>query len=380
MAAIEYVTATHGAKKSAMTSMALTASIVLQECSLQDHLSEKDGREMSMATFESLLKQRIEEFDARGAEEEKIEYLLRAVPFLKEYEAISTQGPNDNDNDHEDASHHPALPKTPTGTSLHGSLEEFVDIKDGEHSKRRDVLVRYLEEVEHIPVDVRKVGTDVQTECDACGGRVVIHQDESALVCQHCGLSRRYMECGMRSISYDEEVSRDTKSQFSYKRLTHLNQWIDALQAKENTTIPDEVIDAVRNEFKKHRMTSKSDITPGRVKMFLKKLNLSRWYEHTHNIVNTINGAPAVRLPQDLEDRLKAMFLQVQHPFEKHRPKERKNFLHYGYTLYKLCQLLGEDEYLPLFPLLKSNEKIRAQDAIWKAICEELQWEYIPTV
>lgn len=330
---------------------------------------------MGMATFESLVKQRLDEFDARGAEEDKIEYLLQTVPFLREYDTIITHGVQDADDTELAAEKSPtAVPRTPT------SLEEFVEIKDGEHSKRRDVLVRYLQEVERIPVDIRKEGADVQTECDTCGGRVIIHQEESAIVCEQCGLSRRYMECGMRSISYDEEVSRDTKSQFSYKRLTHLNQWIDALQAKENTTIPDEVIDAVRNEFKKHRMTSKSDITPSRVKMFLKKLNLSRWYEHTHNIVNAINGAPAVRLPQDLEDRLKAMFLQVQHPFEKHRPKERKNFLHYGYTLYKLCQLLGEDEYLPLFPLLKSNEKIRAQDTIWKAICDELQWEYIPTV
>lgn len=332
-----------------------------------------------MATLESLVKQRIEEYDARGAEDEKIEYLLKAVPFLKEYDAIAVNGTQSTQGT-QDLEPHDELRLLSTGSKTPTSLEEFVDIKDGEHSKRRDVLVRYLEEVEHIPVDLRKVGADVQTACLTCGGRVVIHQDESALVCESCGISQRYMECGMRSISYDEEVSRDTKSQFSYKRLTHLNQWIDALQAKENTTIPDEVTDAVRNEFKKHRMTSKSDITPGRVKMFLKKLNLSRWYEHTHNIVNTINGAPAVRLPQDLEDRLKAMFLQVQHPFEKHRPKERKNFLHYGYTLYKLCQLLGEDEYLPLFPLLKSNEKIRAQDSIWKAICDELEWEYIPTV
>ena len=184
----------------------------------------------------------------------------------------------------------------------------------------------------------------------------------------------------MRSISYDEEISRDTKSQFSYKRLTHMNQWIDALQAKENTTIPEEVIEAVRNEFKKHRMTSKSDITPQRVKMFLKKLNLARWYEHKHNIVALINGAPAVRLPQDLEDRLKAMFLKIQHPFEKHRPAHRKNFLHYGYTLFKMCQLLGEDEYLHLFPLLKSTEKMRDMDELWKKICEELHWEYIGTI
>ena len=326
-----------------------------------------------MASFETLVKKRLEEM----GEEEKIEYLLKAAPYLKEYESI-TETPTG-----------PGVVEEPMDTmsseererrGIGKTLEDFVEVTDGDHWKRREVLVRYLQEVEKIPVDVKKVGSSVESSCHECGGRLVVFQEESALVCEECGLTKRYHESGMRSISYDEEVSRDTKTQFSYKRSTHLNQWIDALQAKENTTIPDEVVDAVRNEFKKHRLTSKSDITPERVKMFLKKLNLSKWYEHKHHIVNLINGAPAIRLPQDLEERLKTMFLQVQHPFEKHRPKDRKNFLHYGYTLYKLCQLLGEDEYLPLFPLLKSNEKLRAQDKIWKAICEELQWEYIPTV
>lgn len=50
------------------------------------------------------------------------------------------------------------------------------------------------------------------------------------------------------------------------------------------------------------------------------------------------------------------------------------------YTLYKFCELLGEDEYLQYFPLLKSNEKLYAQDQIWRKICRDLRWEYIPSV
>lgn len=42
--------------------------------------------------------------------------------------------------------------------------------------------------------------------------------------------------------------------------------------------------------------------------------------------------------------------------------------------------MLGEDDYLPCFPLLKSKEKLYIQDVIWKKICEELQWEYIKTI
>jgi hypothetical protein len=74
------------------------------------------------------------------------------------------------------------------------------------------------------------------------------------------------------------------------------------------------------------------------------------------------------------------MFNQVQAPFERHCPADRKNFLSYSYVLYKFCELLSEDEYLPCFPLLKSKEKLYKQDQIWKNICSDLKWEYIPTV
>jgi hypothetical protein len=42
--------------------------------------------------------------------------------------------------------------------------------------------------------------------------------------------------------------------------------------------------------------------------------------------------------------------------------------------------LLGEDQYLPCFPLLKSKEKLYIQDQIWFKICDELQWEKIKTL
>lgn len=45
-----------------------------------------------------------------------------------------------------------------------------------------------------------------------------------------------------------------------------------------------------------------------------------------------------------------------------------------------MCELLGEDALLRYFPLLKSSEKLYAQDQIWKKICKELRWEFIPSV
>lgn len=46
----------------------------------------------------------------------------------------------------------------------------------------------------------------------------------------------------------------------------------------------------------------------------------------------------------------------------------------------RFCELLGEDGLLRHFSLLKSNEKLYAQDQIWKKICKDLRWEFIPSV
>ena len=77
------------------------------------------------------------------------------------------------------------------------------------------------------------------------------------------------------------------------------------------------------------------------------------------------------------------MFKQIQTPFETLRPDiipKRKNFLSYNYIMYKFFELLELDEYLDCFQLLKSRNKLYQQDIIWKHICAELKWQYIPSL
>jgi len=337
------------------------------EHQLGDMVYEKDPIEYSKR-LSQLDEARRDLQKAEGAENEKMDYLLKAIPYIREYA--------ENEPGVELSSPLSVTPKPVPGQRM--DIEHFVHTTAT--TNRSDIFNRYLEDVEHVMVTGRQGTIPVEDECCAeCNERIYFDQRTSALVCTGCGLSRQHIEGSVRNLTYEEEVTQGSRSQFSYKRLNHLSEWLSALQALENTHIPDEVIDAVKNEFRKHRMTSRGDITPARVKGFLKKLGMSKWYEHTNHITNMINGVPAPRLPQDLEDMLKKMFLQIQAPFEKHCPRDRKNFLSYGYTLYQMCRLLGEDEYLPLFPLLKSKDKLHAQDKIWKNICAELQWEYLPT-
>ncbi|WIA15728.1 hypothetical protein OEZ85_002348 [Tetradesmus obliquus] len=163
------------------------------------------------------------------------------------------------------------------------------------------------------------------------------------------------------------------------RRSNHFSEWLSKLQAREVTKIPDEVMMAVKVELKKQRLTDKSKISQAKVKELLKKLKLSKFYEHVPNIHCVITGVQAPKFPPALEDRLKRMFDEIQEPFDRHKGK-RSNMLSYGYLLYKMCELLGETEYMPFLPLLKSTSKLWDCDQVWKKICEDRMWEFVPTV
>ena len=71
-----------------------------------------------------------------------------------------------------------------------------------------------------------------------------------------------------------------------------------------------------------------------------------------------------------------SFYQKIQGPFQECCPKKRKNFLSYSYVLHKFVELLKMDHLKPLFPLLKSREKLHQQDEIWKKICEKVNWEF----
>lgn len=204
-------------------------------------------------------------------------------------------------------------------------------------------------------------------------------------------LGRRYCEeCGCQIDlffdssfnSFKATASIELTPEFPYKRENHVSEWLAKIQGKENTEIPEEVFKALEKEFKKYKYGPKdyTKLKPDFVKKCLKDLGLNKFYDHKEYIIHRFNGLPPPQLSIELEETFKRMFMQIQDPFEKHCPPSRKNFLSYSYVFHKFCQLLELDDLLVYFPLLKSREKLFEQDKIWKQICKELRWGFIPSL
>lgn len=217
-------------------------------------------------TLESRYDQRVRELQAsRGTTDvvsnAEVEYMLDTMPFIREY--TTTQ----------DADLPFVQPKK--------GIDSFVIVKH--KTNRNSVFQQYLAEVEKnqeaaqaLPLGATLAHDYVMT-CNHCNHPFVFNSRESELVCTSCGLSQSHMVMTEQNLTYDQEVQQTSViNYFSYKRLNHFTEWLNSLQAKENTEIPVEVIDAVRAEFRKERASKRCDVKQSKVRAFLKKLKMNK--------------------------------------------------------------------------------------------------------
>jgi hypothetical protein len=212
--------------------------------------------------------------------------------------------------------------------------------------------------------------------CQYCHkGELIPIDYEGIMVCDQC----------FRSVSYifdsDKPSYKDPPKEacfYAYKRINHFREILAQFQAKETTQIPDKLIEDLKRQIKKERLEL-HQITNNIAKSMLKKLNYNKFYEHIPFIKDKLGIKPPV-MTQELEEKLCSLFLEIQRPYSRVCPDNRVNFLNYYYTIYKLCEMLNQNQFLEYFPMLKDREKRIEQDEIWKKICKDLKWRFIPTV
>ena len=241
-------------------------------------------------------------------------------------------------------------------------------------SVKNDIIDKYFQNVIN-SVNINQYYFD-SNKCEVCNnGELVFIENEGVIICNKCYTTNKYY------IENDKPNYREPPKEvcfYAYKRINHLREILAQFQAKETTLIPDEVIENIKNQIKKERIDF-SELTNKKTKEILKNLRYNKYYEHIPFIKEKLGIKPPI-MSQELEEKLCNLFTEIQPVYAKYCPKDRVNFLNYYYTIYKLCELLGERQFLPYFPMLKDREKRMEQDTIWKKICRELNWEFIPTI
>lgn len=267
------------------------------------------------------------------------------------------------------------------------NISENVDIAKNNYDNSLNIEENNINEDKSSLVDkymsiinkkhVRNVEEENIEMCKQCKIQMTCLQHDAIIICNNCGYQELLLVEQNRPIL--KQNTKDT-SHFCYKRINHFREWCNQVQGKESTDIPDEIFEKILAEIKKEKILDLKKITYTKMRDILKRLRINKYYEHINYIINRINGIPTPQFSPELEEKLCSMFRSIQAPFLKHCPKDRKNFLSYSYVLYKFFQILGLNEYLRYFPLLKSREKLYVQDQIWKKICIDLNYEIIPSL
>lgn len=212
--------------------------------------------------------------------------------------------------------------------------------------------------------------------CKECKIYLEIHEGHG--VCNQCGLSVPIVHQATE-LSYKELQEVAYRPQFTYEKSSHLAEWLRRFCAKENKEIPQDIIAKVILEANKEKIRDLNVLTEKQVKKYLKKLNLSNYYDNVISIINKINGRPAFILTEQINNKIHEMFQKIQEPFLKFKNGLRLNMLSYSYLLNKFFFILKLPEFASYFLLLKSEEKLRMHDETFKKIVDYLA-EYDTTI
>ena len=256
--------------------------------------------------------------------------------------------------------------------------EDSENLNSDRYQQSKSTYQNYWKNVNNEIINIQDfiISCDV---CDACrNGELISQEEEGILICNNpaCGKFITYI------VDTSKPSNKEPPNEVSYTayiRLNHFKEILSQFQAKETTQIPQAVIEAISARIKKERIKDYKELNYDKMREILRKLGLNKYFEHIQYI-NSIFGIKPPIMNEELHETLCVLFIEIQKPWATHCPINRTNFFNYTYTLYQLCVLLDQTQYLPYIPMMKDREKQLEQDMIWKLVCADLDWVFFPTV
>jgi rubrerythrin len=280
------------------------------------------------------------------------------------------------------------------------------------NGRSEDAEVRYRLE-RQITSRPRSNAKDCPTRC----AELVEDEKRCALMCLTCGFVYEDIRCNPDNPvcsmgKFGERADLPRRRSGGYKPPNHFAEIIGYFQGTRSSTAPPKIIEDIREYCARYRYEPR-EISPQVVRSFLRRLQQDENNRHENAIADNpkdrlrrftdyyrsapemaykLSGIPPPYMSPMQEDRVTALFPLVISAY-KTSPrymrrlqtrtdciKKYPNNPNYLLVFYKLCQLLGYDEFLPYIPLPKSMDNIDDNDMeAWAHTCTVNGWQYIPT-
>ena len=212
--------------------------------------------------------------------------------------------------------------------------------------------------------------------CDNCNCELNINPDTGEAICEKCGMVQ-YRVINSKLPTYKN--NNIEKNNYPYKKFNHFVDCLNKIQGKETIHITDDIINNIAINIRKHNLNY-DEVKVKDMREILREMKLSKYYNHIAYILSKITGKQPPTLKKETEEYLKSLFKDIEKSFEKNKQPNRTNFPSYHYILHKMFEYLNLTSFLDYAPLPLDNEKILLQDELWKKICEDIGWKFIPSI
>src|SRR4029079_3036606 len=195
-------------------------------------------------------------------------------------------------------------------TDIPEEMEIGADGYGLKNSKKQNIVLKYYAALDlPIPNELlyKRLAVDC-INCNYCGGKDTMVESEESFACRKCcAVSNNCLLLSGRR-SYQEKQEHEPKSIVDYKRINYFMETLNQIQAKENTEIPQELMDLLLTELKIEKILDRSKIDNNTIRRLLKKTGYSKYYEHIPFIINSLTGGPPVKIPPLIEEKFRLMF------------------------------------------------------------------------
>ena len=146
--------------------------------------------------------------------------------------------------------------------------------------------------------------------CEWCSGEWIQVDYKGLVICNGCSRQKQFL------VEHEKPSYKEPPKEvcfYAYKRINHFREILAQFQAKETTQIPEEVLENIKTQIKKERITL-AQMTNKKAKDILKKLGYNKYYEHIPFIKDKLGIKPPIMSPE-LEETLCNLFIDIQSIF-----------------------------------------------------------------
>jgi len=264
------------------------------------------------------------------------------------------------------------------------------------------VFQKYLDEYDQNKL-VLTIKKDITNIC-SCGGLMTILPDTSELRCDDCGIMVTLEGTVFEDSQFYTQQGQCTKHK-KYDAKRHCKKWLDQIQAKENKSFPQELIDALNVRARAYytrngKLRSMARMKCSQIREWLKEEGETDYNPHApllRKMITSENGKAVIppQLKYDEEQRILVLFSQAMDVYDQIMEEKltlvtnnrRPNKPYYPYVLFKILHIVLKKN-IRLDGLiecihLQSDGTLKNHDTIWRKICDEMTDEkdfvYKPT-